>query len=71
MTRTYPKRPTNHSPLFGFADDFARMQYNKNMSFRNFVHEWNADAPELLDWSLADFYLAYQSGGVAQLKLSM
>ena len=71
MAHTYPKKPTNHSPLFGFADDFAKMKYNKDMGFRRFVHEWNADIPELMGWSLADFYLAYQTGGVAQLKLGI
>ena len=70
MARTYTKK-INYSPLFNFADDFAMMRYNKDMAFRKFVHEWHADEPELLGWTLTDFYLAYQSGGVFQLKLTL
>lgn len=70
---TYPqvrkKTPTNYSPLFS-AEEYAKMRYNKDMNFRKFVHEWNADWPELMGWSLTDFYLAYQSQGV-QLKLRL
>ena len=45
------------------------MQYNRDMVFRKFVAEWNADVPELMGWSLDDFYKAYQQNGV-QLAFS-
>jgi hypothetical protein len=60
--RAYKKRP-NYTALFT-EEDKAKMEYNKNMSFRRFVAEWNADAPELLGWSLLDFYKAFKKGGV-------
>ena len=60
---------TNYAPLFN-SEDFARMQYNKNTAFRRFVEEWNADLPELLGWTLTDFYLAFQTG-CAQLTLGL
>lgn len=41
-------------------DDTARLAYNKDMAFRTFVYEWHADMPELLSWSLKDFYRAYK-----------
>jgi hypothetical protein len=50
-------------------EDKAKMQYNKDMKFRKFVNEWQADAPELMGWSLLDFYRAYQNNGV-QLAFS-
>ena len=65
---TYKKK-VNYAPLFN-SEDYAKMQYNKDMKFRQFVHEWNADWPELMGWTLTDFYLAYQSQGV-QLKLRL
>jgi hypothetical protein len=45
------------------------MEYNRNMDFRSFVLNWNADMPELLGWSLADFYKAYKNNGY-QLTLA-
>lgn len=65
--RAYKKRPS-YTALFT-EEDKAKMEYNKNMSFRKFVAEWNADAPELLGWSLLDFYNAFKKGGV-QLAFS-
>ena len=50
-------------------EDNARLAYNKDMAFRTFVNEWNADMPELMSWSLKDFYRAYQSRCV-QLRFS-
>lgn len=47
----------------------ARLVYNRDVRFRQFVLSWNADAPELLAWTLSDFYEVYQSGGTLQLKL--
>ena len=47
----------------------AKLLYNRDMAFRRFVDEWNADIPELLAWTLSDFYHAYQRGGDLQLSL--
>lgn len=68
---TFPKtckRKPDYSKLFN-EEDKAKMQYNKDMKFRHFVSEWQADAPELMEWSLLDFYRAYQNNGV-QLAFS-
>ena len=46
------------------------MEYNKDMAFRSFVLTWNTDVPELLGWSLADFYDAYKNNG-RQLTLAL
>lgn len=46
------------------------MEYNKDMAFRSFVLTWNTDVPELLGWSLADFYEAYKNNGY-QLSLAL
>lgn len=51
-------------------EDKARMEYNKDMAFRSFVLTWNTDVPELLGWSLADFYDAYKNNG-RQLTLAL
>ena len=51
-------------------EDKARMEYNKDMAFRSFVLTWNTDVPELLGWSLADFYKAYKNNGY-QLTLAL
>ena len=51
-------------------EDKARMEYNKDMAFRSFVLTWNTDVPELLGWSLADFYEAYKNNG-HQLSLAL
>lgn len=70
-THTYPhnrKKKPDYSILFN-EEDKAKIEYNKNMSFRKFVAEWNADVPELMGWSLLDFYRAYQKNGV-QLAFS-
>ena len=55
------KRP-KYKHLFTEADK-AKMAYNNDMSFRRFVKEWNKNEPELMGWSLADFYKAYLTGG--------
>ena len=65
--KTYKRKP-DYSKLFN-DEDKAKMQYNKDMKFRKFVNEWQADAPELMGWSLLDFYRAYQNNGV-QLAFS-
>jgi hypothetical protein len=65
--KTYKRKP-DYSKLFN-EEDKAKMQYNKDMKFRQFVSEWQSDAPELMGWSLLDFYRAYQNNGV-QLAFS-
>ena len=68
---TFPrtcKRKPKCTKLFNESDK-AKMEYNKDMVFRRFVSEWQADAPELLGWSLLDFYHAYKENGV-QLSFS-
>lgn len=70
-SHTFPrvyKKKQNYSKLFT-EEDNVRMRYNRDMSFRKFVAEWNADVPELLGWTLNDFYRAYQQNGV-QLAFS-
>lgn len=67
LPKTYKRKP-NYSKLFN-EEDKAKMQYNNDMKFRQFVSEWQCDAPELLGWSLLDFYRAYQKNGV-QLAFS-
>ena len=42
--------------------DKARLLYNRDADFRLFVNEWNADVPQLLAWTLTDFYHAWQMG---------
>ena len=37
------------------------MAYNRDMEFREFVLNWDKDNPELLAWSLADFYDVYKN----------
>lgn len=49
----------------------AKSAYNTDMAFRKFVNEWNKDAPELLSWTLTDFYHAYKNGKAYQLSLSL
>ena len=70
---TYPISRKKERPDYArlFDDDFirARMEYNKNMVFRSFVECWNADAPELLSWTLLDFYKAFKDNGY-QLKFA-
>lgn len=68
---TFPrvcKKRQNYSKLLN-KEDKAKMQYNRDMAFRKFVAEWNADVPELMGWSLDDFYKAYQQNGL-QLAFS-
>jgi hypothetical protein len=65
---TIRKKRINYSVLFTFEDK-AKMEYNRNMKFRKFVSEWHADEPELMGWSLLDFYTAFVRGGY-QLKIS-
>lgn len=68
----YPKkrRPhSNYAKLFN-DEDKAKMEYNRNMDFRSFVQNWNADIPELLAWSLLDFYKACKNNGL-QLTLAL
>lgn len=57
-----PKKRRGYSNLFNNEEDKARLAYNKDMAFRKFVNEWNTDIPELLSWSLVDFYRAYNDG---------
>ena len=66
---TFPaKRKQRYERLFNFEDK-ARLTYNKDMRFRQFVNEWNADEPDLMGWTLLDFYTAYVRGG-RQLQFS-
>ena len=68
---TFPyqrKCKPDYSKLFN-EEDKAKMEYNRNMDFRSFVLNWNADMPELLGWSLLDFYKAYKNNGY-QLTLA-
>ena len=65
--RTLPKRH-NYSTLFG-EEERAKMAYNRDTAFRKFVAEWNIDAPELIGWSLVQFYNAYKCGAV-QLSIT-
>ena len=62
------KKKPDYSELFN-EEDKAKMEYNRDMTFRRFVNEWNCDAPELMGWSLLDFYRAYKKNYV-QLALS-
>ena len=70
MSRYYHAYPMKRRPrpkqrianLFNETDT-AKLEYNKNMDFRKFVLTWNEDVPELLNWTILDFYKAYQSGG--------
>jgi hypothetical protein len=69
---TFPhqyKRKPDYSKLFN-GEDKAKMEYNRNMDFRSFVQNWNTDMPELLAWSLLDFYKAYKNNGF-QLTLAL
>ena len=69
---TYPhkRRPRpNYAKLFN-EEDKAKMEYNRNIDFRSFVQNWNIDMPELLNWSLLDFYKAYKNNGY-QLTLAL
>ena len=68
--RHYKKRP-NYANLFNDNGIKAKMLYNKDMAFRRFVIEWNADEPELMGWTLTDFYMAYKNGKSVQLKLAL
>ena len=64
--KTYKKK-VSYAKLLT-TEDYAKLQYKKDMAFRRFVIEWNADLPELMGWTLTDFFIAYKSQGV-QLKL--
>lgn len=69
---TFPhqrKCKPDYAKLFN-EEEKIKMEYNKDMAFRSFVQNWNADVPELLGWSLADFYKAYKNNGY-QLTLAL
>lgn len=73
MARHYHAYRQRREPDFSKLlnkEDKARMEYNKDMAFRSFVLTWNTDVPELLGWSLADFYEAYKNNGY-QLRLAL
>ena len=59
--RYYQTAKPNYSKLFSNKEDEARMAYNRDMEFRDFVLNWDKDNPELLAWSLADFYDVYKN----------
>ena len=67
--RTYKHR-RGYFRLFS-EKETAKYTYNTDMAFRMFVNEWNKDAPELLSWSLVDFYRAYKNGKSYQPTLSL
>lgn len=67
--RHYRCKKHDFSKLFN-KDDEAKMAYNEDMLFRIFVREWHKDAPELLSWTLTDFFTAYNDGAY-QLELSL
>lgn len=55
-------RKQRYARLFT-AEDKAKITYNKDMRFRRFVNEWHDGEPELMGWTLTDFYTAYVRGG--------
>jgi hypothetical protein len=54
----YLPKKMDYSKLFN-ADDQARLAYNSDMRFRDFVENWDKDNPNLFGWSFADFYRVY------------
>ena len=55
----YLPKKENFAALFNNDDDKAQMLYNRDMCFRDFVLNWDNGNPNLLGWTLADFYRAY------------
>ena len=54
----YLPKKENYSKLFN-EDDRAKLEYHRNSDFRDFVENWDKDNPNLLGWTLTDFYKAY------------
>ena len=63
-----PRKRHQYTKLFN-REDKAIMEYKRNMAFRSFVNDWNNNVPEMMGWSITQFYDAYQKGNV-QLTLS-
>jgi hypothetical protein len=69
MARYYHTFPHHRKPkqrfsaLFNNEEDKAKLAYNKDMAFRQFVQTFDIDNPELLGWSMVDFYRKYKSTG--------
>ena len=55
----YLPKKEKFSVLFNNDDDKAKLLYNSDMVFKDFVLNWDKENPALLGWSLADFYRAY------------
>lgn len=49
-----PKRE-DYSKLIN-DDDKGKLLYTRSAEFRNFVDNWDADNPNLLGWTMGDFY---------------
>jgi len=49
-----PKRE-DYSKLIN-DDDKGKLLYVRSAEFRNFVDNWDVDNPNLLGWTLGDFY---------------
>lgn len=51
----------NYSKLIS-TDDKAKLLLARDKDFKDFVENWDKDNPNLLGWTLGDFYTAYMSG---------
>ena len=67
MNRYYHTYPQRRKPRPNYAKLFNE---EDKADFRSFVQNWNADVPELLNWTILDFYKAYKNNGY-QLTLAL
>ena len=51
----------NYSKLIS-NDDKAKLLLARDKDFKDFVENWDKDNPNLLGWTLGDFYTTYMSG---------
>ena len=51
----------NYSKLIN-DNDKAKLLLARDKDFKDFVENWDKDNPNLLGWTLGDFYTAYMSG---------
>lgn len=54
----YLPKKENYAKLFN-DDDKGKLLFARDGKFRDFVNNWDKDNPNLLGWTIGQFYSAY------------
>lgn len=54
----YLPKKENYAKLFN-DDDKGKLLFARDGKFRDFVNNWDKDNPNLLGWTIGDFYNAF------------